>query len=160
MDRPRFLSTFALGFTVLAVTFPVFWMSGGARWLDTRVFPPRLPKDMPQNAVWIDAPALPISWHHGWWFGCDVARSGAANYCRLVTENGEEVYAGEYLPCGTKIPLPLSTKELVRPSRSGATWIADKRLNALAPVGALKNGDLLLPVEVLDRCSKFKETGR
>src|SRR5437870_6868742 len=51
---------------------------------------------MPQNAVWIDAPALPMSWNRGWWFGCDLSPSGTTNYCRLVTANGEEVYAGEY----------------------------------------------------------------
>jgi hypothetical protein len=57
---------------------------GGIRWLDTKVFPPRRPKDMPRNDVWIDAPALPISWHHGWWFGYDTPSSGTAGYCRLV----------------------------------------------------------------------------
>ncbi len=163
MDRPRLLSKWLFGiaalFVALLVALPLFWMSGGISWLDTKVFPPRLPKGMPQNSVWIDAPALPISWHRGWWFGCEVAQSGAANYCRFVEADGEQVYAGEYLPCESKIPLPVSTRELVAPPHSGAIWIADKRLNTLAPVGALRDGDLLLPVAVLDRCEKFKETG-
>jgi len=124
------------------------------------VFPPRRPKDMPQNAVWIDAPALPMSWNRGWWFGCDLSPSGTTNYCRLVTANGEEVYAGEYLPCGRKLPVPVSTMELLPPPHNVEMWIADKRLKTLAPVGALQNGDLLLPVAILDRCDKFKETGR
>jgi hypothetical protein len=158
MDRMSMLSKSLLALAAFAVALPLFWMTGGISWLDTKVFPPRPPKDMPQNAVWIDAPALPISWHHGWWFGCEVARSGAANYCRLVMANGQEVYAGEYLPCGSKTPLPASTNELVAPHH-GAIWIADKRLNTLAPVGALRNGDLLLPVLVLDRCETFKATG-
>jgi hypothetical protein len=160
MDRQSLVSKLLLGLAALVVALPLFWLTAGIRWLDTKVFPPRRPKDMPQNAVWIDAPALPISWHHGWWFGCDLARSGTANYCRLVMENGEEVYAGEYLPCGSRVPLPVSAKELVPPARNVEMWIADKRLKALAPVGALQNGDLLLPVVVLDRCDKFKETGR
>ncbi len=154
------LSKLLLGLAALVVTLSLSWMTGGISWLDTNVFPPRRPKDMPQNAVWINAPALPISWHHGWWFGCDVTQSGEANYCRLVMANGQEVYAGKYLPCGSKTPLPVSTKELVAPPHSSAIWIADKRLNTLAPVGALRNGDLLLPAAVLDRCEKFKETGR
>jgi hypothetical protein len=160
MDRQGIALRFLLGVLVVLVVPPLFWMGGGFRWLDTKVFPPRRPKDMPQNSVWIDAPSLPISWHHGWWFGCDVAQSGTANYCRFVMANGEEVYAGEYLPCESKTPLPLSTKELVAPPHSGAIWIADQRLKALAPVGAMRNGDLLLPVAVLDRCEKFKESGR
>jgi hypothetical protein len=160
MDRQDLLLNFILVLLALLVLPPLFWMAGGVRWLDTKVFPARRPKDMPQNSVWIEAPTLPISWHHGWWFGCDVAQSGAANYCRLVMANGREVYAGEYLPCGSKTPLPVSTRDLVTPPHSDAIWIADKRLNTLAPVGALRNGDLLLPVVVIDRCERFKETGQ
>ncbi len=73
--------------------------------------------------------------------------------------NGEEVYAGEYLPCETKVPLMVSTEELAPPPHNVEMWIADKRLAQLAPVGALKSGDLLLPVDVLDRCDKFKQSG-
>jgi len=159
VDRTGLASKVLLGLAVIAAALPIFWFAGGIRWLDTKVFPPRRPKDMPQNAVWIDAPALTISWHHGWWFGCDVAHSGDANRCRLVMANDQEVYAGEYLPCQTKTPLPVSTNELTAPPHSGAIWIADRRLGKLAPVGVLRNGDLLLPVAVLDRCEEFKRTG-
>jgi hypothetical protein len=75
-------------FVALLIALPVFWVSGGVTWLQTKVFPPRRPKDMPLNSVWINAPSLPISWHHGWWFGCEITQSGAANYCRLVDANG------------------------------------------------------------------------
>jgi hypothetical protein len=160
MDRQNLISKLLLGIAAVIVALPLFWLAGGIRWLDTTVFPPLRLKDMPRNAVWIDAPGLPISWHHGWWFGCDLAPSGTANYCRMVMANGDEVYAGEYLPCGSRAPLPVSAKELVPPPRNIELWIADKRLNTLAPVGALQNGDLLLPVVVLDRCDKFKQAGR
>ena len=157
MGRPNIFSNLLLCVVVLVVALPLFWMAGGVRWLDTTVFPPRRPKGMPQNAVWIDAPFLPISWHHGWWFGCDLAQSGAANYCRLVMANGDEVYKGEYLPCGSKTPLPVSTRDLVAPPARVEMWIADVRLKTLAPIGALRSGDLLLPVAVLDRCDKLKQ---
>jgi hypothetical protein len=164
MDRPTLLSKWVFrvaAFSVaLLVALPLFWICGGNTWLDTKVFPPRLPKGMSQNSVWIDAPALPISWHHGWWFGCEVTQSGAANFCRFVRSDGEQVYAGEYLPCGSKIPIPLSTGDLVAPPDGDAIWITDTRLNTIAPVGTLRNGDLLLPVAVLDRCAKFKKAGR
>jgi hypothetical protein len=159
MDRRSLVSKLVLGVAVLVASLPLFWLAGGVSWLDTKVFPPRRPRDMPQNAVWIDAPALPVSWHHGWWFGCELTPSGTANYCRLATANGEEVYAGEYLPCESKAPLTASTKELAHPPQNVEMWVADKRLTKLAPVGALKSGDLLLPVDVLDRCDEFKQSG-
>src|SRR5437763_10008013 len=84
MERQSLLTKVLVGFGALLIALPLFWLLGGIRWLDTQIFPPRRPKNMPQNAVWIDAPALPFSWHHGWWFGCDTPSSGTANYCRLV----------------------------------------------------------------------------
>jgi len=113
---------------------------------------------MPKNVVWIDGLTLPVSSRHGWWFGCDLDPSGTAYYCRLVTASGEQVYAGEYLPCGVKSPVPLSTVELVPPPVNVGMWIEDRRLIALAPIGALRNGDFLLPVATLDRCDEWKNT--
>ena len=147
-----------LGLAVIVVALPLFWLGGGVSWLDKTVFPPRRPKDMPQNAIWIDAPALPISWHHGWWFGCDASESGKADYCRLVMADGSKVYAGEYLPCGGSSPLPMSGMNLVPPPDHLEMWIADKRLNTLAPIGFLKDGNILLPVAVLDRCDGMRRS--
>jgi|SRR4051812_37593251 hypothetical protein len=156
MNRRDLLIRLLVGLVVAVMALPLFWMLGGIRWLDTQVFPPRRPKNMPQNAVWIDAPALPISWHHGWWFGCDTPSSSTANYCRLVMANGEEVYAGGYLPCDSRSPLPMSKIDLVPPPEKVGMWIVDKRLTRLVPIGALRDGDLLLPVVVLDRCDELK----
>jgi hypothetical protein len=160
MDRLSLLSKLILALLALVVALPLFWFVGGIRWLDTTVFPPQRPKDMPKNAAWIDAPALPISWHHGWWFGCDTSSSGRANYCRLVMANGSEVYAGEYLPCKDRSPLAMSEIDLVPPPNQVGMWIADKRLKTLAPIGALRKGDLLVPVAVLDRCDELKANHR
>ena len=74
--------------------------------------------------------------------------------------SGEEVYAGEYLPCGGRSPLPVSTIALVPPADSVDMWIADKRLAKLAPIGALRDGNVLLPVTVLDRCENFRHAHR
>jgi hypothetical protein len=145
-----------LGICGVVVALPFFWLFGGVAWLDTQVFPPRRPKNMPKNSVWIDAPGLPISWHHGWWFGCGLSSSGVSNYCRLSGEDGEEIYAGEYLPCGGRSPVPESTIDLVPSPSSVGMWIADKRLARLTPIGALRSGDILLPVATIDQCGKFK----
>src|SRR5256885_16177683 len=158
MNRRDLLIRLLVGLVVAVSALPLFWLLGGIRWLDTQVFPPRRPKNMPQNAVWIDAPALPISWHHGWWFGCDTPSSGTANYCKLVMADGHEVYAGGYLPCDGRSPLPTSKIDLVPPPHKVGMWIVDKRLTDLTPIGALRDGDLLLPVAVLDRCDELKGT--
>src|SRR5882762_10031459 len=102
MKSYKVAMTLLITVVAVIVTFSIFWTFGGIYWLETRVFPPKRLANMPESSVWIDAPALPISWHHGWWFGCEMSSSGTANYCRLVMANGEEVYAGEYLPCGGK----------------------------------------------------------
>jgi hypothetical protein len=154
--RQKLVVNLLLAFAAVVVALPFFWFFGGIRWLETRVFPPRRPKNMPQNAIWIDAPELPISWHHGWWFGCQTPSSGTANRCRVVMPNGSEVYAGDYLPCRSKSSLAFSELDLVPPP--DGMWIADKRLAGLAPIGALRNGDLLVPVLVVDRCDEFKGT--
>jgi hypothetical protein len=113
MNRQNVVVNLLLAFAAVAVALTFFWLFGGVRWLETTVFPPTRPRSMPQNAIWIDAPALPISWHHGWWFGCVAPSSGTANQCRLVTSNGEEVYAGGYLLCSSKSPLLASEIHLV-----------------------------------------------
>jgi hypothetical protein len=156
MDRLSLFSRILVALAGLIVGFPLFWFAGGITWLDTKVFPPRRPRDMPQNSVWIDAPALPISWHHGWWFGCETTSSGTANYCRLVMANGTKVFEGEYLPCEGRLPIPMSKLNLVPPPDQVGMWIADNRLKDLAPIGALREGDLLLPVVALDRCDELK----
>lgn len=160
MSRQNLVPKLLLGLGAILAALALFWLFGGISWLDTQVFPPRRPKNMPENAVWIDAPALPISWHHGWWFGCAMSSSGMANYCRLEMANGEEVYAGEYLPCDGKSPVPARSMHLVKPPHDVEMWIVDKRLTTLAPIGFLRSGDFLLPLVVLDRCDKFKDAHR
>jgi len=143
------------------IALPLFWLAGGIRWLDTRVFPPRRPRHMPKNSVWIDAPALPISWHHGWWFGCDISSSGTTNYCRLVGADGKQINAGEYLPCGRGSPIPESSMLLVPPPpRSFGMWLADNRLSSLSPIGYLSDGDILLPAAAIDRCRELTRVRR
>ena len=78
----------------------------------------------------------------------------------LPMANGSEVYAGEYLPCEDRSPLAVSKIDLVPPPDQVGMWIADKRLKELAPIGALRKGDLLVPVAVLDRCDELKAKHR
>jgi hypothetical protein len=142
------------GIVVLIVLAPFFWMAGGVYWLDTKVFPPTRRRFMPANSVWIDAPALPISWHHGWWFGCGLSSSGAANYCRLVGADGQQVYGGEYLPCNSNSPISEESVRLVAPTDSFEMWLSGEGNDGV--IGFLADGGVLLPLSVRGKCSQVK----
>jgi hypothetical protein len=133
----------------LCCTF-VFWMSGGVRWLQSDVFPPRPPRDMPPTGVWIDAPPLPLSWHRGWWFGCRMAADGASDWCRLVGSDGI-VYEGQYLSCKSRMPVADSALKLIPPKDSADMWVFGENVDGVA--GFLPDGDILLPKAALTKCS-------
>lgn len=133
---------------------PLFWMAGGVHWLNAKVFPPTRPRFMPVNSVWIDAPHLAISWHHGWWFGCGLSSSGATNYCRLVAADGKQVYGGEYLPCSSSSPIGEASVRLVAPPDSADMWLFAEENDGV--IGFLADRDLLLPLSVRGKCNQVK----
>ena len=139
--------------TYVFIAAVAFWLFGGLHWLN-KAIPPRRPKFMPTNSVWIDAPSLPISWHHGWWFGCDVASSGKANYCRLIRSDGEQIYAGEYLPCATHSVIAEANIHLLPPKDSSEMWLFSEHDDGI--IGFLSGGDLLLPLSIKDKCGEVK----
>lgn len=144
-----------LGFiAVIVIAGPLFWTAGGVQWLDTKVFPPTRPRFMPINSVWIEAPHLPIEWHHGSWFGCGVSSSGAANYCRLVAANGQEIYGGEYLPCSSSSPIVEPNIRLATPPDSVDMWLFGEENDGV--IGFLADGDILLPLSVRGKCNQVK----
>jgi hypothetical protein len=143
-----------LSIAALVVGAPLFWVEGGCYWLQTRVFPPRRPRFMPLNSIWIEAPSLPISWHRGGWFGCRLSPSGSANYCRLVGANGKLAYGSEYLSCATRSPIAEADVHLIPPPDSGEVWLF--REGSQGVVGFLAGGDILMPVAVTDKCAEVK----
>jgi hypothetical protein len=131
-----------------------FWLGGGLNWLDKDVFPPRRPSFMPANSVWIDAPPLPLSWHHGWWFGCGVSPSGTTNYCRLVA-HGRTIDGGDYLSCRTQAPVPEQALKLIPPPHGSADmWLFAENADGVA--GFTKDGDILLPVAAITKCDAVR----
>jgi hypothetical protein len=127
-----------------------FWLGGGIHWLEKDVFPPRRPSFMPANSVWIDAPPLSLSWHHGWWFGCGVSTSGTTNHCRLVG-NGQTVYGGDYLSCRTHAAIPEQALKLIPPPHGSLDmWLFGEHADGVA--GYTKGGDILLPVAAMEEC--------
>lgn len=143
-----------LSIAALVVGLPLFWVEGGCYWLQTKVFPPRRPRFMPVNSVWIEAPSLPISWHRGWWFGCGFSSSGTANYCRLVEAEGSLVYGSEYLPCSSRSPIDEKNIRLVAPPHGASMWLFGEGNDGV--VGFLANGDLLLPASAIEKCGQVK----
>jgi hypothetical protein len=154
MNKEKLLARTLLGLVVLVCCTFLFWFQGGIRWLERDIFPPRRPSFMPSNAIWIDAPPLPISWHHGWWFGCNLSPSGATDYCRLVNE-GRTVYGGDYVSCRTRGPVPEQALQLIAPPHgSQDMWLFGE--NAEGVAGFTKDGDILLPLTAIAKCNAVR----
>src|ERR1700692_4603049 len=81
----------------------------------------RRPSEMPRNSVWIDAPALPFSFYHGWWFGCWIDSDGKSNRCKLSSA-GTTTYEGLYVSCDSKAPVQRDTLTLRRQAVSMGSW--------------------------------------
>ena len=109
----------------------------------------RLPKDMPKNSVWIDAPHVPFGFYHGWWQGC-WADGNTVTKCKLWGSGVGTVYAGEYVACDAQ---PLEEKELVLEPRPEMQWISSKKMEGLLPVAVLHNGRKLVPKLAMDECA-------
>ena len=84
-----------------------------------------------------------------------MASSGTANYCRLIRGDGEQVYAGEYLPCSTHVAIAEGNIRLVPPADSSEMWLF--RWHEDGIVGFLSDGDLLLPPSLQNKCEEVKE---
>jgi hypothetical protein len=134
----------------------VFWLAGGVHWLNTRVFPPVKPAYMPANSIWIEGLALPISWHHGWWLGCSPRPDQTTYKCTLVSGRGEVVSDGAYVRCGgTPGDVDKST-EIVPPVELPKMWVANPK-GELIPVAFLRDGGLLVPIDLPQTCEELKK---
>lgn len=117
----------------------------------------RRPSDMPRNSVWIDAPALPFSFYHGWWFGCWIDSDGRSNRCRLWGSGGlQTVYEGLYVSCDSKAPVQGNELQLSAPADSMGMWVGNSEPGIFAPAAFLANGKVLVPVEALHDCEKVR----
>jgi hypothetical protein len=153
MSNLRRLLWALVGLWALICVAFFFWLGGGVHWLEKDVFPPRRPNFMPANSVWIDAPPLPLSWHHGWWFGCEISPSETANYCRLVGD-GQAVYSGDYLSCRTHAAVPEQALKLIAPPQGADMWLGAEHAEGVAAY--TKDGDVLLPVAAIPKCEAVR----
>jgi hypothetical protein len=115
----------------------------------------RRPSDMPRNSVWIDAPALPFSFCHGWWFGCWIDSDGKSNCCKLSSV-GTTAYERLYVSYDSKAPVQGNELQLSAPSDSMGMWVGTSESSIFAPAAFLTNGKVLVPVEDLSDCEKFR----
>lgn len=117
----------------------------------------RRPSDMPRNSIWIDAPALPFSFYHGWWFGCWIDPDQKSNRCRLWGSGGlHTVYEGIYVSCESKAPVQGDELQLSAPADSMGMWVGNSDAGIFAPAAFLTNGKVLVPVGALRDCEKFR----
>jgi TonB family protein len=61
--------------------------------------PPKRPEVMPESAIWIEAPALPIQFaYRGEWLGCWTI-TGIGVQCAITDWDGKPEYGDAYVPC-------------------------------------------------------------
>jgi hypothetical protein len=141
---------------VLAVIVGAIILYVGAQYAGA-AWKARRPADMPANSVWIDAPALPFVYYHGWWFGCWIDRDGKSNRCRLWGGGLQQpvVYEGLYVSCDTKLSVPVNELQLIPPKDTMEMWVGGSGISA--PIALLSNGKVLRPVEVPDGCEQYQK---
>lgn len=139
-------------FSILLVMFVGLPLLTVASWIAYSAFQARRPNDLP-NAIWIDAPAVPLGFYRGWWEGCWLERDGRTDHCRLSARdlNPPVVYEGRFVPCDGGAPIPTNELKLRTPHDSAHMWIFPRFLVFL------KDGRILVPVENLGDCSKIRE---
>jgi hypothetical protein len=144
-NRARWAICIVVCIGIIAV--PKFLLWYGAR-------PAPRPSQMPANSVWIYAPALPFSWHHGWWLGCWIDSDGRSNRCRLWAPSGI-VYEGRYISCESRSPVLGSELQLKAPQDSTEMWVGVKTEAVVAPAVFLQNGKALIPIESAKGCEEL-----
>jgi hypothetical protein len=108
----------------LFVALPLFWIEGGCNWLATSVFPPRRSRFMRVNSVWIEAPTLPISWHHGWWLGAECRPPQTPTTVASLGRMVRGCSAANILPCDSHVRLEESKIRLLPPKDSFDMWLS------------------------------------
>lgn len=114
------------------------------------------PSSMPTDSVWIEAPALPFSWHHGWWFGCWINSDGLSDRRRLWSQGLENpiVFDGKYISCENQAPVPANELKLMPPPDSMQMWVGVTSGEVAAPAAFLQNGKHLVPVASPHGCEE------
>jgi hypothetical protein len=119
----------------------------------------RRPSNMPTSSAWIDAPAVPFGFYRGWWFGCWIDSDGRSNRCRLWGPSLSEpiVYEGIYISCDSKLPVSVAELQPTAPPMgSFGMWVGDSAGKIFAPAAFLRNGKVLVPVQIPSVCDKFQ----
>ncbi len=130
-----------------AVLFAVAFVAGyflvvhGSRALD-----PSLPKDMPQNAHFVQSGFdIEHSEAQGQWIACRDNHGEENNYCRITDLNGTVVYEGAFVPYDHPGSLP--DEQLHVSNKSTNIWITGPAKRGPIPVIPMRNGEILVPVQ-------------
>jgi hypothetical protein len=152
---------------MIFILIAIFLVFAAMRELEVGIFSPKRPLNLPANAIWIDAPPLPLTFAHGWWLGCEK-QDAESDRCILVGHNDRasggdgknRVVTNEpYLSCKTLRALATDTIALREPTSSENMWISEfddnKKWVDMAPVAFLQNGDILAPATEISQCAKL-----
>jgi hypothetical protein len=125
-----------MGVAVLAIASAYWWAN----------VPPKRPKDVPADAVflWAGHLGLPAP-KHGTWIECWTDAANAVNKCRLTEMDGTRGYEGIFLADTGRNPVPESDLKIEAEPTSDVThWVSLGGLRG-APLVFLKDGTVLIP---------------
>lgn len=124
------------GVAVLAIAVAYWWAN----------VPPKRPKDVPADAVflWAGHLGLPAP-KHGTWIECWTDTPDGVNKCRLTEMDGRVTYEGVFLADTGANPIPSSDLKILseQTSQSVNLWVRSQ--GQLVPLVFLKSGTVLIP---------------
>ena len=129
---------------VAAVVGAAILALAGAYWWSN--VPPKRPKDVPADAVflWAGHLGLPAP-KHGTWIKCWTDTAKGVNQCKLTEMDGRVTYEGVFLADTGKTPVQQSDLTILgeQTSQSVNLWVRSQ--GQLVPLVFLKNGTVLIP---------------
>jgi hypothetical protein len=106
---------------------------------------PALPKDMPNNAVFVAAGYdIAHNEKQGEWIACSNDPEQGTDRCRVTDPHGTVIYEGEFLPVNGSQPLPADQLK-VATSGKADIWVQGPAEQGPVPVIPLANGAMLVP---------------
>jgi len=134
-----------LVFSLILSSYVVDW------WANT---PPRRPKGVPANAVWIWAPHVGFPRApRGDWLYCWVEKNTNQNRCRLIEKDGVLHYEGDFVLYNQPNMLVPEEQLIIDPKKTYDYGVGIG-LNEI-PLVHLKNGFILIPKESAEKATRI-----
>lgn len=141
---------------IVAIAGAAVLAIAGAYWWSN--VPPKRPKDVSANAVflWAGSLGLPAP-KHGTWIECWTDTASGVNKCRLTEMDGKVTYEGVFLADTGRNPIPSPDLKILGEQTSQSTDLWVRSQGRFVPLVFLKDGTVLIPKDAYqDGMAKLK----